>query len=189
MATPEPLSSLTAYTTYHTTDEVMILDTVDTTMASTGTDKRIAFSTLLTMAGAAVNSTVVHLEGGETITGSKTFSSSVKSTSGVTISGGYGAIVSASDLVLGGVGTSPHSGSIGFGDGTGWLLDFGPKVDGVFAPVITFTDTGNGSFAGRLGVNGATPPAKASSPGSASGSDATVINAITTILRNLGFCN
>ena len=53
MPSANPLSSLTLYTTYHTTDEVMILDTVDTTMAATGTDKRIAFSTLLSLAGAA----------------------------------------------------------------------------------------------------------------------------------------
>ena len=50
MPSANPLSSLTLYTTYHTADEVMILDTVDTTMAATGTDKRIAFSTLLAMA-------------------------------------------------------------------------------------------------------------------------------------------
>jgi hypothetical protein len=53
MPIPEPLSALTLYSTYHTADEVMILDTVDTTMASTGTNKRIQFSTLLSMSGAA----------------------------------------------------------------------------------------------------------------------------------------
>ena len=51
MPTAEPLSALTLYTTYHTADEVMILDTVDTTFGSTGTNKRIQFSTLLSMAG------------------------------------------------------------------------------------------------------------------------------------------
>ncbi len=47
----EPISSLTLYTTYHTADEVEILDTVDQTFAPTGTNKRIPFSTLLSMAG------------------------------------------------------------------------------------------------------------------------------------------
>jgi len=49
--TPEPLSGLALYTTYHAADEVLILDTSDTTMGSAGTDKRIQFSTLLSMAG------------------------------------------------------------------------------------------------------------------------------------------
>jgi len=40
-----------------------------------------------------------------------------------------------------------------------------------------------------VGFYGATPVAKAASPGTASGTDATVINAIVTILRNLGLCS
>ncbi len=47
----EPISSLTLFTSYSTADEVEILDVSDTTFASTGTNKRIQFSTLLTMAG------------------------------------------------------------------------------------------------------------------------------------------
>ena len=47
----EPISALTLFTTYSTADEVEILDVSDTTFASTGTNKRIPFSTLLTMAG------------------------------------------------------------------------------------------------------------------------------------------
>ena len=47
----EPISALTLFTSYSTADEVEILDVSDTTFASTGTNKRIQFSTLLTMAG------------------------------------------------------------------------------------------------------------------------------------------
>ena len=49
----EPISALTLFTSYSTADEVEILDVSDTTFASTGTNKRIPFSTLLTMAGVA----------------------------------------------------------------------------------------------------------------------------------------
>ena len=42
---------------------------------------------------------------------------------------------------------------------------------------------------GGIATNGVTtPPAKAAFPGTASGTDATVINAITAILVALGFC-
>ena len=47
----EPISALTLLTSYSTADEIEILDVSDTTFASTGTNKRIPFSTLLTMAG------------------------------------------------------------------------------------------------------------------------------------------
>ena len=47
----EAISQLTLYATYHPADEIEILDVSDTTFASTGTNKRIQFSTLLTMAG------------------------------------------------------------------------------------------------------------------------------------------
>jgi len=49
----EPISALTLFTSYSTADEIEILDVSDTTFASTGTNKRIQFSTLLTMAGVA----------------------------------------------------------------------------------------------------------------------------------------
>ena len=49
----QPISALTLYTTYHPADEVEILDTTDTTFASTGTNKRIQFSTLLAIAAAS----------------------------------------------------------------------------------------------------------------------------------------
>jgi len=45
------------------------------------------------------------------------------------------------------------------------------------------------SLTGSIGVNGATPPSKAADPGTATSSDAAVINAIVTILKNLGFCS
>ena len=47
----QALSQLALYSTYHAADEVLILDTVDTTMAPSGTDKRVGFATLLSMAG------------------------------------------------------------------------------------------------------------------------------------------
>ena len=47
----EPISALTLLSSYSTADEVEILDVSDTTFASTGTNKRIQFSTLLSMAG------------------------------------------------------------------------------------------------------------------------------------------
>jgi hypothetical protein len=47
----EPISALTLFTSYSIADEIEILDVSDTTFASTGTNKRIPFSTLLTMAG------------------------------------------------------------------------------------------------------------------------------------------
>ena len=53
----EPISALTLFTSYSTADEVEILDVSDTTFASTGTNKRIQFSALLSMAG------VVHTAG------------------------------------------------------------------------------------------------------------------------------
>ncbi len=53
----EPISALTLFTSYSTADEVEILDVSDTTFASTGTNKRIQFSTLLTMAGVGTTAT------------------------------------------------------------------------------------------------------------------------------------
>ena len=55
----EPISALTLFTSYSTADEVEILDVSDTTFASTGTNKRIPFSTLLTMAGVGTRVPVV----------------------------------------------------------------------------------------------------------------------------------
>ena len=49
----EPISALTLYTTYHTDDEVEILDVHDTTFGATGTNKRIAFSALIGMSNFA----------------------------------------------------------------------------------------------------------------------------------------
>ena len=53
MPSPEPISALATYTTYHAADEVLVLDTVDTTMASTGTNKRVTIPSLVTLAGIA----------------------------------------------------------------------------------------------------------------------------------------
>ena len=62
----EPISALTLLTSYSTADEVEILDVSDTTFASTGTNKRIPFSTLLTMAGVATAAGVTTVAGGGT---------------------------------------------------------------------------------------------------------------------------
>ena len=62
----EPISALTLFTSYSTADEVEILDVSDTTFASTGTNKRIPFSTLLTMAGVATAAGVATVAGGGT---------------------------------------------------------------------------------------------------------------------------
>ena len=47
----EPISALTLFTSYSPADEVEILDVSDTTFASTGTNKRIQFASLLRLAG------------------------------------------------------------------------------------------------------------------------------------------
>src|SRR5271166_1443625 len=62
----EPISALTLFTSYSTADEVEILDVSDTTFASTGTNKRIPFSTLLTMAGVGTTGGVATVAGGGT---------------------------------------------------------------------------------------------------------------------------
>ncbi len=54
---------------------------------------------------------------------------------------------------------------------------------------MTLDGAGDLQITGALGVNGATPPAKAASPGTAVGTDAAVINAISAILRSIGFCS
>jgi hypothetical protein len=53
----------------------------------------------------------------------------------------------------------------------------------------SITAGGTLKVSGAAGFNGATPPSKAADPGTATGTDAAVINAITTILKNLGFCS
>ena len=62
----EPISALTLLSSYSTADEVEILDVSDTTFASTGTNKRIQFSTLLTMAGVGTAAGVATVAGGGT---------------------------------------------------------------------------------------------------------------------------
>ena len=59
----EPISALTLFTSYSTADEVEILDVSDTTFAATGTNKRIQFSTLLSMAGLGIYSASLRCHG------------------------------------------------------------------------------------------------------------------------------
>jgi hypothetical protein len=53
---------------------------------------------------------------------------------------------------------------------------------------ITTLNAGTGAFSGPIAANGATPPTQAAFPGTATGSDAVVINAIVAILVALGLC-
>jgi hypothetical protein len=53
---------------------------------------------------------------------------------------------------------------------------------------VTTLNAGTGAFSGPIGANGATPPSQAAFPGTATGSDAVVINAIVAILVGLGLC-
>src|SRR5215469_7761986 len=48
----------------------------------------------------------------------------------------------ANTLQLSGGGSSPNASSVVFGDGSGWLLNYGPVVQGTFTPRITFSDRG-----------------------------------------------
>jgi hypothetical protein len=74
-------------------------------------------------------------------------------------------------------------------------VDSGLRIATYFGgptPVVRLTVKPDGSFAhsgAAFGINGNTPVAKAASPGTASGTDAAVINAISTLLRNVGVCS
>lgn len=53
---------------------------------------------------------------------------------------------------------------------------------------ITTLNGGTGAFSGPIAANGATPPAQAAFPGTATGTDAAVLNAVVAILVSLGLC-
>ena len=61
----------------------------------------------------------------------------------------------------------------------------------VWAAPTSIATLGTVAFTGSIGVNGATPPVQAASPGVAGGidaaADAAVVNAIALVLKNLGF--
>src|SRR5271166_3092035 len=129
----EPISALTLFTSYSTADEVEILDVSDTTFASTGTNKRIPFSTLLTMAGVGsgtgggnVTSVGLTVPSWFTVTGSPITASgtlAVTAASGqtqnqflATPNGASGAVglrsIVAADLPTTGLTITQHSGTI-----------------------------------------------------------------------------
>jgi len=124
---------LTLFSSYSTADEVEILDVSDTTFASTGTNKRIPFSTLLTMAGvgsgtggATVTSVGLTVPSWFTVTGSPITGSgtlAVTAASGqtqnqflATPNGASGAVglrsIVAADLPTTGLTITQHSGTI-----------------------------------------------------------------------------
>lgn len=117
---------------------------------------------------------------------------------GVNFSGGGAAV---NNTVSGNVFQSETYGVYISASGTvavGTLIDGNRFMSTVTTPitnngtntVVTSNVSGVVSLAnnGPIGVNGSNPPAKASTPGNATGTDAAVINALTTILQNLGFC-
>lgn len=60
-----------------------------------------------------------------------------------TVTGDYGTVSpGASALTFGSAGTSPNAASVAWGDNSGWKLNFGTKVAGVFTPRMTIVDTG-----------------------------------------------
>ena len=131
----EPISALTLFTSYSTADEVEILDVSDTTFASTGTNKRIPFSTLLTMAGVATAAGVTTVAGGGT---GLTAVGSADQLLGVTHTGGaleYKTLTAGSNVTI-----TPAAGSItiaasGGGGGSGTVTSVGLSLP----PFITVT--------------------------------------------------
>ena len=123
----EPISALTLFTSYSTADEVEILDVSDTTFAATGTNKRIQFSTLLSMAGLGIYSAqaygatgngttddtasiqaalnAAYAAGGGTVylpTGNYLISSKLLLQTGVRLTGdGYGSTILANSIAVG----------------------------------------------------------------------------------------
>ena len=166
----EPISALTLFTSYSTADEVEILDVSDTTFASTGTNKRIQFSTLLTMAGVG------------TVAGGGTGLRAVGSADqllGVAHTGGaleYKTLNAGSNITI-----TPAAGSItiaasGGGGGSGTVTSVGlslpPFITVTGPPVSTSgtltgtlaTQTANTHFAGPTSGSAAAPTFRALVP-------------------------
>jgi hypothetical protein len=74
------------------------------------------------------------------------------------------------------------------GAGLAWTLN--PSFDNVSAALLSVTEIVGGrcNLSGGFSVYGATPPAQAAFPGTATGTDAAVINAIVAFLAAYGFC-
>ena len=133
----EPISALTLFTSYSTADEVEILDVSDTTFASTGTNKRIPFSTLLTMAGVGTAAGVATVAGGGT---GLTAVGSADQLLGVAHTGGaleYKTLTAGSNITI-----TPAAGSITIASTGGG--------GGMTNPMTTAGDTIYGGKAARL---------------------------------------
>ncbi len=182
--------------------ENRFLATVTTPVSNNGT------GTIISNNGGLTTGSIMHLDGTETITGVKTFASWMTMSSSQVNRTGVGTgnnqfwyigiqDAAASDGVLFGWSSTNYT----TGGTFQWLNNNTPFL--YFPPGSTFQfgtglastgcvmelSSGGVNFTGPIGVNGATPPAKAAPPGTATSSDAAVINAVVTILRNLGFCS
>jgi hypothetical protein len=158
----EPISALTLFTSYSTADEVEILDVSDTTFASTGTNKRIPFSTLLTMAGVGTAAGVATVAGGGT---GLTAVGSADQLLGVAHTGGaleYKTLTAGSNVTI-----TPAAGSITIsaaGGSSGGLM-IGNAISGGTASAVLYENSSsnlaasaNLEFDGtNLGLNGTTP--------------------------------
>jgi len=192
--TDEPISALTLFTSYSTADEVEILDVSDTTFASTGTNKRIPFSTLLTMAGVATAANVTTVAGGGT---GLTAVGSADQLLGVAHTGGaleYKTLTAGSNVTI-----TPAAGSITIAS-TG-----GGGGGGMSNPMTTAGDTiygGASGTPGRLAIgttgqvltvnSGATAPTWATPvlvPGSSNNYISAVLSSTTSIGTGTSFSN
>ena len=168
----EPISALTLFTSYSTADEVEILDVSDTTFASTGTNKRIPFSTLLTMAGVATAAGVTTVAGGGT---GLTAVGSADQLLGVAHTGGaleYKTLTAGPNVTI-----TPAAGSITIAS-TG-----GGGGGGMTNPMTTAGDTIYGGASGTperlpIGTSGQVHTVVSGSPAWAAPVTETVINSV-----------
>ena len=166
----EPISALTLFTSYSTADEVEILDVSDTTFASTGTNKRIQFSTLLTMAGVGTAAGVATVAGGGT---GLTAVGSADQLLGVAHTGGaleYKTLTAGSNITI-----TPAVGSITIASTGGG--------GGTTNPMTTAGDTIYGGASGTpvrlpIGTSGQVYTVASGSPAWAAPVTKTVINSV-----------
>jgi len=167
----EPISALTLFTSYSTADEVEILDVSDTTFASTGTNKRIPFSTLLTMATAAGVTTVAGGGTGLTAVGSADQLLGVAHTGGALE---YKTLTAGPNVTI-----TPAAGSITIASTGGG----GGGGGGMSNPMTTAGDTIYGGASGTperlaIGTSGQVHTVVSGSPAWAAPVTETVINSV-----------
>ena len=176
--TNEPISALTLFTSYSTADEVEILDVSDTTFASTGTNKRIPFSTLLTMAGVATAAGVTTVAGGGT---GLTAVGSADQLLGVAHTGGaleYKTLTAGSNITI-----TPAAGSI-------TIASTGGGGGGMTNPMTTAGDTIYGGTSGipkrlPIGVTGQVLTTVSGSPAWAAPIISTYVNSVLSGTYNV----